>query len=262
MHPEAAVASARIMGIIIKTSEEIAKMREAGRIVADTLVLLRSKIRPGMSTAELDEIAEKNSRKWGAIPSFKGYNGFPASLCVSINEEVVHGIPSPKRRLREGDIVSLDFGVIYKGLQGDAAITLGVGHLDPKARMLIAATEGALFEGIRQVRAGKHLSDVSWAIQSYVESRGFSVVRQYVGHGIGRNMHEEPQIPNFGPPGRGPVLRPGMVLALEPMVNAGGWRTTVKPDNWTVVTEDGSLSAHFEHTVAVTNGDPEILTMP
>jgi len=248
------------MGIIIKTSEEIALMREAGKIVAEVLQLLTNKIRPGITTAELDEAADEYARNRGGIPSFKGYNGFPATICVSINEEVVHGIPTYKRRLHEGEIVSLDFGVIYKGLQGDAAVTVGVGQIDQKAKSLIAVTEGALLEGIQMVRAGNHLSDISWAIQNYVESRGFSVVRQYVGHGIGRNMHEEPQIPNFGQPGRGPVLRPGMVLALEPMVNVGTWRTRVKADNWTVVTEDGSLSAHFEHTVLVTADDPEILT--
>ncbi len=250
------------MGIIVKTSEEMALMREAGRIVAETLALLKSKVRPGISTGELDAIASKHATKRGAIPSFKGYNGFPASLCVSINDEVVHGIPSAKRKLREGDIVSLDFGVIYKGLQGDAAITVGVGQVSEKAMLLMAAAEGSLFAGIGLARAGNHLSDVSWAIQSYAESRGFSVVRQYVGHGIGRSMHEDPQIPNFGPPGRGPVLQPGMTLALEPMVNAGGWRTVVKEDNWTVVTEDKGLSAHFEHTVLVTMAEPAILTVP
>lgn len=248
------------MAIIIKTPEEIALMREAGRIVASTLALLKTHIKPGVTTAELDAIAYDYCVKRGAIPSFKGYNGFPASICASINEEVVHGIPSPKRKLREGDIISIDFGVIYQGLQGDAAITVGVGTISALAAKLIKVTEEALYRGIQQARPKKHLGDISWAIQSYVEAQGFSVVRQYVGHGIGRSMHEDPQIPNFGPPGRGPVLRPGMVLALEPMVNAGTYRTRVKEDKWTVVTEDGSLSAHFEHTVAVTTSAPEILT--
>ena len=235
-------------------------MREAGQIVAETLALLARNARPGVSTAELDELAYRYVKKRGAKPSFKGYHGFPASLCVSINEEVVHGVPSPERVLREGDIVSLDFGDTYQGFQGDAAITVPVGKVSPLAEELIQVTEAALMEGIRQARAGNRLSDVSSAIQTYVEARGFSVVRQYVGHGIGREMHEDPQVPNFGPPGMGPLLRPGMTLALEPMVNVGTWRTAVKEDKWTVVTEDGSLSAHFEHTIAVTTGEPEILT--
>lgn len=250
------------MAIIIKSAAELALMRQAGRIVALTLAALREAVRPGVSTAELDALAEAMASRHGAIPSFKGYNGFPAALCASINEEVVHGIPSRHRILREGDIVSLDFGVIYKGLQGDAAITVPVGEVSEVARRLIATTEQALAEGIKMARAGNRLSDISHAIQLCAESRGFSVVRQYVGHGIGRAMHEEPQIPNFGPPGRGPVLKPGMVLALEPMVNVGTFATAVKQDNWTVVTEDGSLSAHFEHTVAVTDGDPQVLTVP
>jgi methionyl aminopeptidase len=250
------------VAIIIKSAAELALMREAGRIVALTLAALREAVRPGVSTAELDALAEEMASRHGAIPSFKGYNGFPAALCASINEEVVHGIPSRHRVLREGDIISLDFGVIYRGLQGDAAITVPVGEVSDVARRLIATTEQALAEGIKMARAGNRLSDISHAIQLCAESRGFSVVRQYVGHGIGRAMHEEPQIPNFGPPGRGPVLKPGMVLALEPMVNVGTFATTVKQDNWTVVTEDGSLSAHFEHTVAVTDGEPQVLTVP
>ncbi|MDA8188533.1 MAG: type I methionyl aminopeptidase [Dehalococcoidales bacterium] len=248
------------MAINIKTTEEIALMRQAGRIVASALALLKTRIKPGVTTGELDAIAYEYCIKASATPSFKGYNGFPASLCASINDEVVHGIPSGKRKLREGDIISLDFGVIYQGLQGDAAITVGVGRISDLAARLIKTTEEALYKGIAQARSGRRLGDISWAIQSYAEAQGFSVVRQYVGHGIGRSMHEEPQIPNFGPPGRGPVLQPGMVLALEPMINVGTFRTRVKEDRWTVVTEDGSLSAHFEHTVAVTNGEPEILT--
>ncbi len=248
------------MAIIIKSAKELETMRDAGRIVAETLALLARKVRPGVSTAELDELAYRHVKKRGAKPSFKGYRGFPASLCVSINEEVVHGVPSPERVLREGDIVSLDFGDIYQGFQGDAAITVPVGKVSPLAEELIQVTEAALMEGIRHARAGNRLSDVSSAIQTYVEASGFSVVRQYVGHGIGREMHEDPQVPNFGPAGMGPLLRPGMTIALEPMVNVGTWRTVVKEDKWTVVTEDGSLSAHFEHTIAVTTGEPEILT--
>ncbi|MHB1004462.1 MAG: type I methionyl aminopeptidase [Chloroflexota bacterium] len=250
------------MAIIIKTKEELALMREAGRIVAQTLAELREAVRPGVSTADLDKIAHAAALRYGSTPSFLGYNGYPASLCASLNDEVVHGIPGPGRILDEGDIISLDFGVIYKGLQGDGAITVPVGKVDELAKRLIAVTEASLLEGIKQVRAGNRLSDVSHAVQRYVESHGFSVVRQYVGHGIGHAMHEEPQIPNFGAPGRGPVLRPGMVFALEPMVNVGGYLTRVLDDNWTVVTEDRSLSAHFEHTVAVTEGDPVIFTLP
>lgn len=248
------------MGIVIKTADELALMRKAGQIVALTLEALRKEVRPGISTAELDAIAHDLALRHGATPSFLGYNGYPASLCASINEEVVHGIPSRQRVLREGDVVSLDFGVIYRGLQGDGAVTVPVGRISPLAERLIAVTRQALAEGIEQVRAGNRLSDISHAIQKYVEAHGFSVVRQYVGHGIGRAMHEEPQIPNFGLPGRGPLLKPGMVFALEPMVNVGGYSTRVLADDWTVVTEDGSLSAHFEHTVAVTDGEPEVFT--
>ena len=197
--------------------------------------------------------------KHGAEPSFLGYRGFPASLCVSINEEVVHGIPGP-RVLEEGDIVSLDFGAIYKGYHGDAAITVGVGKIDQAAQELVETTRGALEAAIGQCRPGNHLGDVSWAIQDYAESRGYSVVRQYVGHGIGRSMHEDPQIPNYGSPGRGLLLKPGMTFALEPMVNMGTYLTEVLDDNWTVATEDRKLSAHFEHTVAITEDGPEILT--
>lgn len=246
--------------ILLKTQEELAVMREAGRIVAITLAKLSEMAEPGVSTADLDAVAEQTIRQYGAIPSFKGYGGFPGSLCASINEEVVHGIPSVDRVLSEGDIISLDVGAIFNGWQGDAAVTLPVGKPSRVAQRLISVTSEALRRGIAKARRGRHLSDISWAIQSYVESKGFSVVRQYVGHGIGRNMHEEPQIPNFGPPGIGPILQPGMTLAIEPMVNVGTHRTRVLQDKWTVVTEDRQLSAHFEHTVAVTEGDPLILT--
>jgi len=234
-------------------------MRQAGRIVALTLASLAERIRPGLATRELDRLAEQMITQEGAIPSFKGYRGFPASLCVSINDEVVHGIPG-KRLLREGDIVSLDVGAIYQGYQGDAAITVGVGRISKRAAALIEAAKGALAAGIAAAQAGNRLSDISWAIQSYAEERGFSVVREYVGHGIGRDMHEDPQIPNFGPPGQGVLLKPGMTFALEPMLNTGGYAVRVKGDNWTVVTMDGGLSAHYEHTIAVTEGEPEILT--
>jgi methionyl aminopeptidase len=247
------------MGIIIKSPSEMEMMRQVGRIVAAILELLMKRIEPGMITEELDAITARELRMYGATSSFKGYRGFPANLCVSVNDELVHGIPG-KRVLEEGDIVSLDFGALYRGFHGDAALTVGVGKISPQAEALLKATEGALWAGIAAARGGGHLSDISAAIQSFAESRGFSVVREYVGHGIGRQMHEEPQIPNFGSPGQGPVLKKGMTLALEPMLNAGGWRTKVASDQWTVTTADGSLSAHFEHTIAITDGEPEVLT--
>ena len=247
------------MTIIIKTEDEIAVMRQAGRIVAMILKKIVEQIRPGMETKELDTIAEKELKNHGAKSSFKGYRGFPANLCASINDEIVHGIPG-NRVLREGDIVSLDFGAICNGFQGDAALTVGVGRISKKAEALIETTNGALKTGISAARAGAKLGDISYAIQDYAESRGYSVVREYTGHGIGRDMHEEPQIPNFGLPDSGPVLKKGMTLALEPMVNAGDWRTRVGDDQWTVFTADGSLSAHCEHTIAITDGEPEVLT--
>jgi len=234
-------------------------MRQAGRIVAAVLDVLRRSIVPGRTTGELDAITARELSQRGASSSFKGYRGFPAHLCVSVNDELVHGIPG-KRVLREGDIVSLDVGAYFHGFHGDAALTIGVGDISPQAEALLQATEGALKAGIASAHSGAHLSDISAAIQTFVESRGFSVVREYVGHGIGREMHEEPQIPNFGPPGEGPLLQKGMTLALEPMVNAGDWRTKVASDQWTVATADGSLCAHFEHTIAITDGEPEILT--
>jgi len=245
--------------VIRKSKRELATMREAGRIVAVTHARLRDSIRPGVTTAELDALAYEVVTAHGAQPSFLGYRGFPASLCVSINEQVVHGIPGP-RVLEEGDVVSLDFGAYYRGYHGDATITVGVGRVDKKAQDLIESTRSALEAGIAQCTKGKYLGDVSWAIQSHAESRGFSVVRQYVGHGIGRKMHEDPQIPNYGSPGRGMLLKPGMTFALEPMVNVGTYLTSVLDDNWTVVTADGELSAHFEHTIAITEAGPEILT--
>ena len=248
------------MSIIIKSDREIAVMRQASRIVATILGILSEQVKPGMKTKELDVIAARELERLGAKPSFKGYHGFPANLCVSVNDEIVHGIPGEKV-LGEGDIVSLDFGAIFKGFQGDAAVTVGVGEVSPQTGQLMEATEGALKAGIAAAYAGARLGDVSVAIQNYAESRGYSVVREYTGHGIGREMHEEPQIPNFGSPGVGPVLRKGMTLALEPMVNIGDWHTRLGNDHWVVLTSDGSLSAHFEHTIAITNGEPEVLTI-
>lgn len=247
------------MSIIVKTDEEIKLMRQAGRIVAEILAIMREQIRPGMATRELDLIAERELKKRDAKPSFKGYRGFPANVCVAINEEIVHGIPG-KRVLHEGDIISVDFGAIFRGLQGDAAMTVGVGQVSAEAAELMAVTAGALDAGINAARNGARLGDVSAAVQGYAETRGYSVVREYTGHGIGRDMHEDPQIPNFGLADSGPVLKKGMVLAIEPMVNRGGWRTRLSDDGWTVLTADGSLSAHFEHTVAITDDEPEVLT--
>jgi len=246
--------------IVLKSSRELAFMRQAGRIVAQVLDRFREVVRPGISTADLEKIALEIIEREGGIPSFKGYRGFPASICASINEEVVHGIPNPMRLLKEGDIVSLDVGAIYKGYHGDAAITLPVGAVSEEVQRLLEVTRGALHAGIAQAHPGNRLGDISAAIQRYVESRGFNVVREYGGHGIGRQMHEDPHIPNFGPPDRGPRLWPGMTFALEPMVTMGDWHTQTLSDGWTVVTADGSLSAHFEHTIAVTDGEPEILT--
>jgi methionyl aminopeptidase len=247
------------MSIVIKSEREIDVMRQAGRIVAMVLDILSRQVRPGMKTKELDVIAAGEVEKLGAKPSFKGYRGFPANLCVSVNDEIVHGIPG-ERILREGDIVSLDLGATFKGFQGDGAVTVGVGEIGLEARELVETTEGALKVGIAAAHPGARLGDISAAMQSYAESRGYSVVREYTGHGIGRQLHEEPQIPNFGLPGTGPVLQQGMTLALEPMVNAGDWHTRVGDDHWTVLTVDGSLSAHFEHTIAITGRGAEVLT--
>jgi len=247
------------MAIIIKSADEIAAMRQAGSVVAAILKTLQNEMRVGMTTRRLDDIVVRELAKYGAVSSFKGYRGFPANLCVSINEEVVHGIPGD-RVICEGDIVSLDFGAIVDDFHGDAAITVAMGNISLQAKHLLDITKDSLEAGIAAARPGAHLSDISTAIQHYAESRGFSVVREYTGHGIGREMHEEPQIPNFGAPGCGPVLQKGMTLAIEPMVNIGGWKTKVKNNHWTVVTEDGSLSAHFEKTVAITNGEAEVLT--
>jgi len=245
--------------IICKSEAEIALMREAGRIVAETLRLLRRAIRPGITTAELDRIAEEHIRSRNAVPSFKGYRGFPGSICTSVNEELVHGIPG-SRKLKEGDIVSIDVGACYKGYHGDSAWTFPVGEVDAVKRRLLEATEAALNAGLELIRPDVRLYTVSHRIQRVVEEAGFSVVREYVGHGIGANLHEEPQIPNYGVPDRGPRLRPGMTLAVEPMVIAGERYVRTLEDNWTVVSVDGSPCAHFEHTIAVTEDGCEILT--
>jgi methionyl aminopeptidase len=247
------------MSIIVKSDKEIATMRQAGRIVAKVLEILIKQVKPGMKTKELNITAERELKRLGGKSSFKGYHGFPASLCVSVNDEIVHGIPG-ERALNEGDIVSLDFGAIYDGFQGDAAVTVPVGKASPAATQLMEATRGSLEAGIAAACPGATLGDISAAIQSYAESRGYSVVREYTGHGIGREMHEDPQIPNFGLPGTGPVLKKGMTLALEPMLNAGDWHTRLADDRWTVLTADGGLSAHFEHTIAINDNKPEVLT--
>jgi methionyl aminopeptidase len=236
-------------------------MREAGRIVAETHKLLSKAIQPGISTKELDQIAEDYIRSQGASPSFKGYNGFPGSICASVNEELVHGIPGP-RKLREGDIISVDIGAQFKGYHGDSAWTYPVGAISDTARKLLEVTERSLYQGLALAKPDERLYTISHAIQSCIEADGFSVVREYVGHGIGASLHEEPQIPNYGIAGRGPRLKPGMVLAIEPMVNVGERFVKTLEDNWTVVTADGSMCAHFEHTIAITADGYEILTLP
>lgn len=249
------------MSVLIKRPEQIRLMREAGKIVAEVLLTLQELVRPGITTAELDRVAERIIRRHGAVPSFKGYRGFPASICVSVNDEVVHGIPGP-RVLEEGDIVAIDVGARYRGYHGDATITVPVGSISPEAERLLTVCREALDIGIAHARAGAHLTDISHAIQCHVEAHGFSVVRNLYGHGIGRALHEEPMLPHYGPPGQGPILRPGMVLTIEPMIAAGSPATRVLADHWTIVTVDGSLSAQFEHTVAITENGPEILTLP
>jgi methionyl aminopeptidase len=246
--------------MIIYCEEEISTIRKSNQIVAKILAELRKMIIPGVQTKKLDEYAELRVKEMNAIPAFKGYRGYPASLCTSINEEIVHGIPS-SRRLRDGDIISLDFGVLYEGYYGDAAVTYPVGEITPKAKKLIKVAEETFYKGMEQMKAGKRISDISFAIQSHVESQGFSVIRAFVGHGIGLSLHEEPQVPNFGPSGRGPKLKSGMVLAIEPMIAMGDWDVEILDDNWTAITRDGSLSSHYEHTVAITQKGPEILSL-
>lgn len=245
--------------IIIKSKKELEIMREAGRIVAGAHALIRKNIRAGITTEELDKSVEEYIHEHNAIPSFKGYNGFPASICTSVNEQVIHGIPGPVT-LKDGDIVSVDIGAIYNGYHGDAAKTYPVGNVSPRAQQLMKVTKESFFSGLKYARPGYRLSDISHAIQTYVEKQGYSVVKAFVGHGIGQNMHEEPQIPNFGPPGKGVRLRSGMTLAIEPMINEGTDQVVILEDRWTVVTEDRKLSAHYEHTIAITEGEPIILT--
>lgn len=246
--------------IIIKSQRELELMRKAGKITALALEEIAKHIKPGITTLELNKIAEEFILSHNAIPTFKGYQGFPAAICTSVNEEVVHGIPGLKT-LKDGDIISVDVGAEFEGYNGDAARTFPVGNVKSDAMHLIEVTKQSFFEGIVYAKPGYRLSDISNAVQRYVESYNFSVVRDYVGHGIGQKMHEDPQIPNFGPPGKGPRLRQGMTLAIEPMVNMGGYEVYTLENNWTVVTKDGSLSAHYENTIAITDGEPEILTM-
>jgi len=246
--------------IELKSPREIGFMREAGHILADVIDRLRASLRPGLTTLEVDEDVEIFITSRGAKSAFKGYRGFPATVCISINEEVVHGIPSAQRRINAGDIVGLDLGCIVEGYYADCALTLPVGAVAPDVQRLLDVTRESLEQAVVECRPGRRLSDVSHAVQAHVEARGFSVVRAFVGHGIGRALHEEPQVPNFGDPGRGPLLRTGMVLAIEPMVTMGSWEVRILDDGWTAVTKDGSLAAHFEHTIAITDGEPEVLT--
>jgi methionyl aminopeptidase len=246
--------------IVLKSAREIAIMRRAGHVLAGVVERLRGFVKPGMSTLDVDEDVEAFIHREGAAPAFKGYRGFPATACISINEEVVHGIPSARRKIREGDIVGLDLGCIVEGYYADCAFTLPIGAVPARVQQLLDVTRESLDLAIQECQPGRRLSDVSHAVQTHVEASGFAVVRAFVGHGIGRALHEEPQIPNFGDPGRGPQLKPGMVLAIEPMVTMGSWEVRILEDGWTAVTQDGSLAAHFEHTVAVTDNGPEVLT--
>ncbi len=249
------------MSVSIKSAREIALMRESGRILAEVHERLGEEIKPGISTYEIDQIGEKMIRGYGCTPSFLNYNGYPASICVSVNDEVVHGIPSKKLILKEGDIVSLDAGVIWKGYHSDAARTHAVGKISKEAQDLIDATRQSFYEGLKMAKSGNHLNDISKAIDFYISSFGYGIVRDLVGHGVGSDLHEDPQIPNFAQRRRGVKLRPGMTLAVEPMINMGGWKVEWLDDDWTVVTKDGSLSAHYENTILITDGEPEILTI-
>ena len=246
-------------GITIKSPQELHSMRQAGHVVAETVAILVRSVEQGMRTKDLDAIASQHIARLGAKPSFKGYRGFPATICTSINEQIVHGIPG-SQVIQDGDIVSMDVGAIVDGYHADSAVTVGVGKVTSEAQQLIETTRTALERGIQQARAGNRVGDISRAVQDYAEPRGYGVVREYVGHGIGRALHEEPSVPNFGEPGKGHLLRTGMVIAIEPMLNIGGWGTRPLADKWTVVTADGSLSAHFEHTVAIMEDGPEVLT--
>lgn len=249
------------MAVTIKSAREIELMREAGKILNYTLRTLEKSIKPGMSTLDIDRIGEETIRSFGCVPSFLNYNGFPASICVSVNDEVVHGIPSKHRILKEGDIVSLDAGVIYKGYHSDAARTVAVGKISDEAQKLMDVTREAFFEGMKYAKAGNHLNDICKAIGEYAESRGYGVVRDLIGHGIGTHLHEDPEVPNYDMNRRGIKLRPGMTLAIEPMINMGTWEVDWLDDDWTVVTADGELSAHYENTILITDGEPEIFTL-
>ena len=249
------------MAVTIKSPREIELMREAGRILAKTHEELAKKLRPGMSTWDIDHMGEEIIRSYGCIPSFKNYNGYPASICVSVNDEVVHGIPHKEHFLDEGDIVSLDAGVLYKGYHSDAARTYGIGEIDDDAKKLIEVTRQSFFEGIKFAKAGNHLNDISAAIQKYAESFGFGVVRDLVGHGIGSHLHEDPEIPNFARKRKGILLQPGMTLAIEPMITEGSYEVVWLDDDWTVMTEDGGWAAHYENTILITEGEPEILSL-
>lgn len=248
--------------IVLKTGRELSVMREACRISAGALQLVGKAIEPGITTAELDKIAENYIRSKGAVPNFKNYQGYPATACISVNNEVIHGIPSRKRVIKQGDIVSVDLGALFNGYHGDNAATFACGDISEEAKRLMDATRESLYEGIKAAVAGGRIGDIGHAVQSYIEARGYSVVRKFVGHGIGTKLHEAPEVPNFGAPSRGIRLMPGMTLAIEPMVNAGGSEVEIMPDGWTVLTKDGSLSAHFEHTVAITSSGPQIMTIP
>ena len=245
--------------ISIKTAQEIAILRDAGKILAEISEDLKRSLREGITTREVDQVAEKLIRQRAVVPAFKGYRDFPGCVCISVNEEVVHGVPG-NRLLRAGDIVSLDVGIIHKGYYSDTALTVGIGMIRDALKKLLDVTSQSLDKGIEQARAGNHLSDISHAIQAFVEANHFSIVRDFVGHGIGKSLHEDPEIPNFGPAHNGPILKEGMVFAIEPMVNMGTWQTRISGDGWTVVTQDGAPSAHFEHTVAIMAKGPEILT--
>ncbi len=244
--------------ILIKSPEEIEVMREGGGILTEILSVVKDEVRAGIPTQVLEDLVVAEMERRGVTPSFKGYQGYPASVCVSINDEVVHGIPG-QRTVGDGDVVSIDLGVYHKGFHTDAAVSVGVGAISKRAASLIDVTHGCLIEGVKHARAGNYVGDISLAIQRYVEIAGFSVVREYTGHGVGRALHEEPQVPNFAGNGKGPMLRVGMTLAIEPMVTTGDWRTKVEKNNWTVTTRDGSLSAHFEHTIAITDGEPVVV---
>ncbi len=247
--------------IVLKTGRELNIMKEACRISAGALQTAGKAVEPGVTTAEIDRLAEEYIRSQGGEPNFKNYEGYPATACISINNEVIHGIPSSKRKLRAGDIVSIDLGAKFDGYHGDNAATFACGDISPEAKRLMDATRESLYEGIKAARAGGRIGDIGHAVQAYVEARGYTVVRQFVGHGVGTHLHEAPEVPNFGTPGRGVRLIPGMTIAIEPMVNAGGAGVEVQPDGWTVLTKDGSLSAHFEHTVAITADGPKIMTL-